>query len=166
MWTPGRNSSKTRRSPSTACKAKLWLKQLKIYNIHYLLIFVSLSYGFIIVFFFFRILHFRKKICLPIFAGLLYQYLNLKLKKKCVIFYFFFILYLILVKSLIICKLSSARNGVDRSGLYVAASCIVERIKCDREVDVFQSIKQMRQNRSQLICNMVSCGILEIKETF
>nr|XP_011451000.2 receptor-type tyrosine-protein phosphatase kappa isoform X5 [Crassostrea gigas] len=45
-------------------------------------------------------------------------------------------------------------NGVDRSGLYVAASCIVERIKCDREVDVFQSIKQMRQNRSQLICNM------------
>lgn len=45
-------------------------------------------------------------------------------------------------------------NGVDRSGLFVAASCIVERIKCDREVDVFQSIKQMRQNRSQLICNM------------
>nr|XP_022316326.1 receptor-type tyrosine-protein phosphatase kappa-like isoform X3 [Crassostrea virginica] len=45
-------------------------------------------------------------------------------------------------------------NGVDRSGLFVAASCIVERIKSDREVDVFQSIKQMRQNRSQLICNM------------
>lgn len=79
--------------------------------------------------------------------------------------FFFFILYLILVKSLIICKLSSARNGVDRSGLYVAASCIVERIKCDREVDVFQSIKQMRQNRSQLICNMVSCAILEVLET-
>ena len=47
------------------------------------------------------------------------------------------------------------RNGVDRSGVFVAASCIVERIKSDREVDVFQSIKQMRQNRSQLICNMV-----------
>ncbi|XP_022315948.2 receptor-type tyrosine-protein phosphatase kappa-like isoform X2 [Crassostrea virginica] len=45
-------------------------------------------------------------------------------------------------------------NGVDRSGVFVAASCIVERIKSDREVDVFQSIKQMRQNRSQLICNM------------
>lgn len=29
-----------------------------------------MSYGFIIVFCFFRILHFRKKICLPIFAGL------------------------------------------------------------------------------------------------
>ncbi|XP_061175017.1 receptor-type tyrosine-protein phosphatase kappa-like isoform X4 [Saccostrea echinata] len=45
-------------------------------------------------------------------------------------------------------------NGVDRSGLFVAASCIVERIKTDREVDVFQSVKQMRLNRSQLICNM------------
>lgn len=42
----------------------------------------------------------------------------------------------------------------------MAASCIVERIKCDREVDVFQSIKQMRQNRSQLICNMVSWAVL------
>ncbi|XP_062618539.1 receptor-type tyrosine-protein phosphatase kappa-like isoform X3 [Saccostrea cucullata] len=45
-------------------------------------------------------------------------------------------------------------NGVDQSGLFVAASCIVERIKTDREVDVFQSVKQMRLNRSQLICNM------------
>lgn len=90
---------------------------------------------------------------------------------KTVIFLVYFdilfpcILYLILMKNFIICKLSFARNGVDRSGLFVAASCIVERIKCDREVDVFQSIKQMRQNRSQLICNMVSWAVLEVTET-
>lgn len=47
------------------------------------------------------------------------------------------------------------RDGVERSGVFVAASCLVERIKLDREVDVFQSVKQMRLNRSQLICNMV-----------
>ncbi|XP_056018914.1 receptor-type tyrosine-protein phosphatase kappa-like isoform X9 [Ostrea edulis] len=45
-------------------------------------------------------------------------------------------------------------DGVERSGVFVAASCLVERIKLDREVDVFQSVKQMRLNRSQLICNM------------
>lgn len=62
---------------------------------------------------------------------------------------------LFLIPLLILNIIWCTRNGVDRSGVFVAASCIVERIKSDREVDVFQSIKQMRQNRSQLICNMV-----------
>lgn len=126
-----------------------------------------MSYGFIIVLvFFFVFCILDKKYVYQFSQDCLYQYLNLKFEEMCLFYFFFFILYPILVKSLIFCKLSSARNGVDRSGLYVAASCIVERIKCDREVDVFQSIKQMRQNRSQLICNMVSCAILEVTETF
>lgn len=67
---------------------------LFIYLFHYLLIFVSLSYGFNIVFFFVFCI-FEKKICLPIFAGLFISiYLNLKLifEKMC---HFFFFLYFI-----------------------------------------------------------------------
>lgn len=78
MWTPGRNSSKTRRSPSTACKAKLWLKQFEKKKVHYLLIFVSLSYGFNFFYFVFCIL--VKKTCLPIFVGLFISIPEFKVK--------------------------------------------------------------------------------------
>lgn len=45
-------------------------------------------------------------------------------------------------------------NGVLRSGLFIAASYVLERIKVDKEVDVFQAVKQMRLNRPQLIDNL------------
>lgn len=47
------------------------------------------------------------------------------------------------------------RNGVLRSGLFIAANYVLERIKTDKEVDVFQAVKQMRLNRPQLIDNLV-----------
>ncbi|KAK3091539.1 hypothetical protein FSP39_020606 [Pinctada imbricata] len=42
-------------------------------------------------------------------------------------------------------------DGAAKSGLFVASSCILERVKTEKEVDVFQTIKQMRLNRPQLI---------------
>lgn len=45
-------------------------------------------------------------------------------------------------------------NGASRSGLFVASSCVLERIRVDKEVDVFQAVKQMRLNRSQHIDNI------------
>ncbi|CAG5120854.1 unnamed protein product, partial [Candidula unifasciata] len=45
-------------------------------------------------------------------------------------------------------------NGASRSGLFCAALTILERMKKDKEVDVFQAVKQLRLNRTQLIDNM------------
>ncbi|CAL1529511.1 unnamed protein product [Lymnaea stagnalis] len=45
-------------------------------------------------------------------------------------------------------------NGASRSGLFCAALTILERVKKDKEVDVFQAVKQLRLNRTQLIDNM------------
>ncbi|XP_071118953.1 receptor-type tyrosine-protein phosphatase mu-like isoform X3 [Haliotis cracherodii] len=45
-------------------------------------------------------------------------------------------------------------NGASRAGLFCAVSCILERVKRDKEVDVFQAVKQLRLNRTQLIDNM------------
>ncbi|OWF35537.1 receptor-type tyrosine-protein phosphatase S-like isoform X1 [Mizuhopecten yessoensis] len=42
-------------------------------------------------------------------------------------------------------------DGATRSGLFVATSCVLERMKTDREVDIFQAIKQLRLNRTQII---------------
>ncbi|XP_041359099.1 receptor-type tyrosine-protein phosphatase T-like isoform X2 [Gigantopelta aegis] len=45
-------------------------------------------------------------------------------------------------------------NGASRCGLFCAVSCILERVKTDKEVDVFQAVKQLRLSRTQLIDNM------------
>ncbi|KAH9505383.1 hypothetical protein Btru_058592 [Bulinus truncatus] len=45
-------------------------------------------------------------------------------------------------------------NGASRSGLFCAALTILERVKKEKEVDVFQAVKQLRLNRTQLIDNM------------
>ena len=47
------------------------------------------------------------------------------------------------------------RNGASRSGLYVAISCLIERLKLEKEIDVFQTIKQLRLCRSHLVDNLV-----------
>lgn len=44
-------------------------------------------------------------------------------------------------------------NGASRSGLFCAISCVLERINAEKEVDVFQAVKQLRLNRSQLVDN-------------
>ncbi|XP_063401743.1 receptor-type tyrosine-protein phosphatase kappa-like isoform X3 [Mytilus trossulus] len=65
-------------------------------------------------------------------------------------------------------------NGVLRSGLFVAANYVLERIKADKEVDVFQAVKQMRLNRPQLIdtleqfkfCHEIAFEYLNNQHTF
>ncbi|KAL5021811.1 hypothetical protein ScPMuIL_000966 [Solemya velum] len=42
-------------------------------------------------------------------------------------------------------------NGASRSGIFVSISLVIERIKAEKEVDVFQAVKQMRLNRPHLI---------------
>ena len=50
---------------------------------------------------------------------------------------------------------AARRNGASRSGLLCAVLYILERLRKDKEVDVFQAVKQMRLNRTQFIDNMV-----------
>ncbi|KAK3576165.1 hypothetical protein CHS0354_016972 [Potamilus streckersoni] len=45
-------------------------------------------------------------------------------------------------------------NGVNRCGLYIGVSCILEAMRLEKEVDVFHTIKQIRVSRSQLIVNL------------
>ncbi len=47
------------------------------------------------------------------------------------------------------------RDGATRSGLYCAISYMVERLKVEQEVDVFQSVKHTRINRPQLVPTLV-----------
>ena len=50
----------------------------------------------------------------------------------------------------------ASRDGVTQSGLFVSVSCIWERLKDEHEVDVFQTVKQLRFHRPQLISSLVS----------
>ncbi|ELU04626.1 hypothetical protein CAPTEDRAFT_173573 [Capitella teleta] len=45
-------------------------------------------------------------------------------------------------------------DGLTRSGLFCAISYMVERLKVEQEVDVFQSVKHTRMNRPKLIPNL------------
>jgi len=49
-----------------------------------------------------------------------------------------------------------SRDGVTQSGLFVSVSCVWERLKDEHEVDVFQTVKQLRFHRPQLIGSLVS----------
>ena len=51
-------------------------------------------------------------------------------------------------------------DGASQSGLFCAVSYLVERLKLEQEVDVFQSTKHVRINRPQFVPNMVSTIIL------
>jgi len=47
-------------------------------------------------------------------------------------------------------------DGVRQSGLYVAMSCVWERLKDHQEVDIFQAVRELRYHRPQIIHDMVS----------
>jgi len=47
------------------------------------------------------------------------------------------------------------RDGAQRSGLVCALSYVIERLKVEQDVDVFQSVKHIRINRPQLIPTFV-----------
>jgi len=46
-------------------------------------------------------------------------------------------------------------DGVRQSGLYVAVSCIWERLKDNQEVDIFQAVRELRYHRPQIIHDVV-----------
>lgn len=48
------------------------------------------------------------------------------------------------------------RDGMTRSGLFCTVNYMVERLKVEQEVDVFQSVKHSRMHRPQLIPSLVS----------
>jgi len=47
-------------------------------------------------------------------------------------------------------------DGVRQSGLYVAISCIWERLKDQQEVDIFEAVRALRYHRPQIIQDVVS----------
>ena len=47
------------------------------------------------------------------------------------------------------------RDGAGRSGLVCAMSYVIERLKVEQDIDVFQSVKHVRINRPQLIPTFV-----------
>ena len=47
------------------------------------------------------------------------------------------------------------RYGYERCGLMIAACYMLEKLKVDREVDVFQAVKQVRIPRPQLVTSVV-----------
>jgi len=48
------------------------------------------------------------------------------------------------------------RDGATKSGLFCAISYMVERLKLEQEVDVFQSVKHTRINRPMIVSSLVS----------
>ena len=51
---------------------------------------------------------------------------------------------------------SLPRDGYQRCGLMIAACYMLEKLKVDREVDVFRAVKQVRIPRPQLVTSLVS----------
>ncbi|CAG5124141.1 unnamed protein product, partial [Candidula unifasciata] len=45
-------------------------------------------------------------------------------------------------------------NGASKSGVFVAMCLLLERLELDYEVDVYQTVKQIRINRPQFIENL------------
>ena len=54
------------------------------------------------------------------------------------------------------CCVDVSRDGATRSGFVCALSYLVERLKVEQEVDVFQSVKHTRTNRNQIVPTFVS----------
>ena len=48
------------------------------------------------------------------------------------------------------------RDGSSRSGLYCSLSYMIEKLKLEQEVDIFQTVKQIRTNRPQIIPDVVN----------
>jgi hypothetical protein len=47
------------------------------------------------------------------------------------------------------------RDGVKQSGLFGVIICVWERMKDDQEVDIFQTVKQLRYHRPEIIQDIV-----------
>ena len=57
----------------------------------------------------------------------------------------------------------NSSDGAGRTGTYIAISNLLERLKVEQTVDVFQSIKIIRSSRSQLVENAVSIFFISLK---
>ena len=58
----------------------------------------------------------------------------------------------------------NSSDGAGRTGTYIAISNLLERLKVEQTVDVFQSIKIIRSSRSQLVENAVSIFVFRYRE--
>ncbi len=50
-------------------------------------------------------------------------------------------------------------DGLGRSGTFAALNAVIERVKVEQVIDVFQAIKAMRIQRAHLVKTLVSCHI-------
>lgn len=48
-------------------------------------------------------------------------------------------------------------DGFTLSGLFVAISCIHERLKVEGEVDVFQTVRNIKSSQAAIITSPVGC---------
>ena len=51
-----------------------------------------------------------------------------------------------------------SRDGFSRSGVYCTLSICCEQLESEREVDVFNAVRLVKQNRPQLVPTLVSNG--------
>ena len=58
----------------------------------------------------------------------------------------------------------NSSDGAGRTGTYIAISNLLERLKIEQTVDVFQSMKIIRSSRSQLVENAVSIFVFRYRE--
>ena len=58
------------------------------------------------------------------------------------------------------------RNGASKSGLFCACSLVFERMRVDHEVDIYQTVKQIRINRPHFVENIVSLTALKLYKCF
>ena len=53
-------------------------------------------------------------------------------------------------------------DGAGRTGTYIAISNLLERMKIEQAMDVFQAIKMIRGTRPQFVENAVSTNLTKI----
>ena len=63
-------------------------------------------------------------------------------------------------------SLSFISAGVGRTGVFCALSILIERLKSEGVVDVFQTVKQLRAQRPAMVQTKVSTSIVVKKFTF
>ena len=108
---------------------------------------VSITYGNtgkIVFYFFDKITHRNQVKC----GNNLYQSLNSP--------YVLFSMAYPIVYNGVNLSIFKSSNGAGRTGTYIAISNLLERMKLEQTVDVFQSIKIIRSSRPQFVENAVS----------
>ena len=56
-----------------------------------------------------------------------------------------------------------ARDGASRSGVFIAVNYIIEKLKLEQEIDIFNAVRHIQKNRPQFVSSKVSTDIWIIK---